>query len=312
MQSADATSIPAVQPVSESSVTKPAHPPSSRKRPPFGRKNRINENVPSKKQKASFEKQPDSAILYTTTLLLYFEVHASFRGLTDLSTCLYSVLITRDPKLHFMLGELELRYSILMSCIYRCCLIANHAKCTVISGLSRLKDVLLDLHFPEIVCHYIESFGVTELNGLKLVPFFRDYREMTQRADFENPAFILRILGIPIPDTTFSIHNEPILRYARACSRLKRTLLSVRAVDYKNLEGRPEFLATYADDEDHRTSVFAFEKTPMNVCQLGAALRYRNKDFQNVWDGIKFPITHGCTGIDREAFITSYVNASLR
>lgn len=272
-----------------------------------------NVNSSGKRGHTSFEKKSDSIILSVFTLLPVFELYTSFYGVLDVSRAFYAILQSRDRKMTALLTEDDLTYTLLMCVYYRCALVANSSKTKIIFGLSCLKTLTEHVLLPDVLAQFVEAFGTQKLsNSATIVPYFSNYREMRRQPGFVDPEVILRRLGLEPSEGDWSIHTLPVLTWEQASSRALKNAMELRPVRYSELEGRPELLGCYEVDDTGTYRVSALDKIDVHQAQLGAACRFRPKDYSGLNIGLALPPLFGAPDINQDLTLTGHVLKALR
>lgn len=251
---------------------------------------------------------------YTTPILTAFELETSFRGVIDLCSILFAILINRDQKIASLISKEHFIYVTLLSTIYRCNLIASHSTTTIVRGLSYLKETVHDLLLPDILCQYVEAFGYIKLaSGITVIPYMRSYTIMKDTLDFLDPSAILRRMDRPAVDTDWSIDDVVVMQYKHAISRFLKNAIALRKVNNDELEGKPEFLASYRFVDDGRLQPLAFEQMGCAECTLGGVYKLRDADGVHEWNGnIRPPIVHESKCVNVENYLTDHILNSLQ
>jgi hypothetical protein len=267
---------------------------------------------PEKRSKASFDRQPEKSILYTYPLSFYFMIQASFTGVNLVISNFYNALRFRDSKLTSLLPELELKYAVVMSVIYRCGTVCNRTAAKTIRNLDLIGDSVRDLMLPDFLCKYIESFGSVKLSsGINVIPYFADYHQLQGNGCFYDPKYILQELG-KTSDEHWSHCPEIIDTVHDSMSRALKGALRLRKVDYENVDGRDEFLAAYSYSRGRRLNCFAPQQMEQSICQLGACYQFRNVETAEDWKGnIKPPYVLGAPEVDQSVTLKTIILAGL-
>lgn len=267
-----------------------------------------------KRAKASFQKSEVAKhVAFTTTIRTAFELDTSFRGVLDLCSIFYNILLNRDSKIANLMTAQHLQYVTLLSIIYRCCLVASSSTTTIIRNLSYLKETVDKLLLPDVICQFVETFGYYKMStGITVIPYIRRYNIMKEHLDFIDPCALLAQMNLPDPQTDWSIDDDVVIQYKNAISRFLKNAVQLRLVNNVELEAKPEFTACYDILRDGRVLPSAFEQMNATQCTYGAVMKYRDVRTQNEWLGIKPPVVHETKAVDSNTFITDLVLHHLK
>lgn len=276
-----------------------------------------------KRSKASFDKKPETKVASVRPLDNYFEINITLDGITHLAEIFYGMLRSRDSKMTALFTELEFRYVLTMSVLYRLATIANYHHSAFIGKLSDLKTLAHGLLLPDVIATYVETFGIVTLqNGAKVIPFFRGYQHVRRHmpmADLNNIVQMINMYDLEEYETQYwadpddwGLCDAIVLKYSKACSRALKNAIELRPVKYDEYEGRPEFLSCYKSNRfDTHVECLAIDKIDSQQCQLGASYRLRTHETLRM-NGTYLPPLFGTDSVRPDVFLVNHFNKAWR
>jgi hypothetical protein len=288
------------------------------KRPFFKNKHNRNE-PPVKRAVATFSKTPENKLTSTYPLQQSYELATLFTGVRYVSLCFYDLLSARDGKMTQLYTCNEFYYIILLSVYYRCAVVANTAKTTVIFGLSDLKNMIENIELPDAIATYVETFGSVKLSSSAVItPYFRGINEMQNLPGFIDPVTVIRGINQLRADNEdqpypifgdWSLSPQIVVKYSKASSRALKGSIEFRRVNFNEVEGRPELLCCY-EVEGENVKCAAYDKVEQSQCQLGAAFRLHG--FTSLDYGVPLVPMFGAPTVNADVILTNHFLRSLR
>lgn len=311
-------SVPLVPPEEKE---EPAPRSAKRKFPLKKQKPGNNKPYTDKRKKPSFNEGKISKNPTCFKLSNYFELATMFTAVEAVTHVFYNMMIARDNKISNLICHDEFLYVTILSIYYRCAVVSNYAKATIIFGLSDLKTVMENILLPDVIATYVETFGVVKLSsGIEVVPYFRDIAEMSNLAGYLDIRSILRAINVTrrehnLPDYQargeWSVSPELIVNYTSSMTRMLKNSMQLRKVNFSEMEGRPEFLTVFSVLPDGQLDCKSIDLIDLNQCQLGSAYRFRTVDLIEA-HGTQFPLIYGAPAIEPKVMLANVFAEALR
>lgn len=245
--------------------------------------------------------------------MTFFHLQTSLIGACTISRHVYEILQARDAKITSCFSIHDLQYVTLLCSYLRCAQVMNSTRTQIIFGLSLLKDAVHNILLPDTLCKYVEILGtVTISSGITVIPFFDTYSRMR-----DAPWFIDARHLISREDREYTelgewpVNTRIILRVQQGLSRALKGVLELRTVKTE-LQGSEELLSSYVELDNGRIQPRSIQKVDVNVCTLGAALRFRDSDTDEHEHGLRLPSVQEAPAVEPDLFLTSWVLKQLK